>query len=237
MAVGERAPRAGRALCWVGVSAEQQQLLSPSNRVQHINYASSKLRPAFNHFYSWFVPILHLCCRESFVLFLEPLHISVSFAFFSLVFSSVDVFHLLFLFLFFFFPPVISFYSPFNSCSSVLLRKRLYLLLGFMYHASLTYCLFNFCIFSLLSHSTLPHPNFCLPSPPEQPLGHAVFLAEFSMQCVQRADLCLPQLPAPRASSFVVLQRTKPSLMYQRGGRKFYASFTHRPPLCLPSRL
>lgn len=102
VAVGERARRAGRALFWVGVSAEQQQLLSPSNLVQHINYASSKLRPAFNHFYSWFVPILHLCCRESFVLFLEPLHISVSFAFFSLVFSSVDVFHLLFLFLFFF---------------------------------------------------------------------------------------------------------------------------------------
>lgn len=89
-----------RALFQVGVSAEQQQLLSLSNLVQHINYASSKLRPAFNHFYSQFIPIMQLCCREIIVLFLELLHFS--FAFSSLVFS-IDVFHVL-----------LGFFSPLN---------------------------------------------------------------------------------------------------------------------------
>lgn len=169
-----RALRGDRALFWVGVSAEQQQLLSPSNLVQHINYASSKLRPAFNHFYSQFVPILHLCCWEIFVFFLKPLHISVNFALFSLVFCWI------FSCCLFFSPPsIISFYSPFHSCSSVLLRNRQYLLSGCMCHASLTYCHLTSAS-SVCCHALLSLQTSIILLLPICPLD-MLFLAEYSM--------------------------------------------------------
>lgn len=155
----------------MGVSAEQQ-LLSPSNLLQHFNYASSKLRPAFNHFYSQFVPILHLCCREISALFLEPLHISLSFAFFSLVLSSVEVFHVLLVFFplndFFFFSllqlsaveeeavPFVWLYVPcqlnLNACLTSASSVSCHTLLS----------LLQTCVFLLLPSSLLDKPCFWL---------------------------------------------------------------------------
>lgn len=132
-----------------------------------------------------------------------------------------------------FFPPsIISFYSPFHSCSSVLLRNRQYLLSGCMCHASLTYCHLtsasSVCCHALLSLQT--SIILLLPSCPLDML----FLAEYSM-C--REQTLLVTTPSITCLIFCGASEHQAYLMYQREGRKFYTSFTHRPPLCLPSLL
>lgn len=138
------------------------------------------------------------CCWEVFVLFQELLHISGSFAFFSLLLFSVDVFHVLF-FPDHFFLFSISFLkldaaqkdaAPFVwLCAS----HRLNLLSVWLVQLLL-----------LLSCSILSCPNASLVLPPLlQPLGHVAFLVH-----VPFIDAVCTESRAPPASPLVMASRT-----------------------------